>query len=270
MRRILLPSILFLGISLYALDVEVEQVLDAPPSKFGTFYDDSAAYASNGELLFMSRLAFNLFVLKNGEWKPLIEHYRTEEYNHTQEQKRRRGYNDLFNSTIPDEFVYFLSQRPLPAENYRVFVDENGKLQAEWVSQEYYDLHLAKDPKLGRMLGRGLSLRNGYKVTRPAMKDMGEGHAVLPEIVGPDGKVIFRFADNFREGFVEDTLTIAVNSDRDHVAMVISFRPEKDSLYYVGSRPWLKKLVIFKISYNSDSGSAEGVKTQELPCSGTK
>jgi hypothetical protein len=249
--------VLGFGFRVFAIDVEVEQVLDAPPSKFGTFYNDSAAYAINGELLFVGALAFNLFVLKDGKWVQLIDRYQTEEYNRVEEEKYYHGENYLYNSTIRDEFVYCVRQRPLPAENYRVFVDENGKLQAEWVSQEYYDLHFAKDPKLGRMLGRGLSLRNGYKVTRPAMKDMGEGHAVLPEIIGPDGKVIFRFADNFREGFVEDTRTIAVNPDRDHIAMVISFRPEKDSPYYVGSRPWLKKLVIFKISYNSDSGSAE-------------
>jgi hypothetical protein len=239
--------VLFLLVRVFSLDVEVEEVLDAPYSKWGTFLDDAVAYTANGELLFRSSLAFNIFVLKEETWVPLIDRYKFAAYNNI--QQRRGHYNALFNSTIPGEFVYFMVEDPYPQENYRVFVNEEDELQAEWISQEYYDSH--KFPGLGL----GFSLNNGYQIKLTRVTNSGEGWPYWPEIVDRKGTPVYRFTDGFRDGFVEDTLTITTNPARDRVSMVISFRPEKESPYYVRSRPRLKKLVIFKIIYDSDCGN---------------
>ena len=206
MKRIPVLLLLLLASRVVAITVEVEQVLDAPPTKWGTFLADSAAYASNGELLFMSSLALNLFVLKDGYWVRLVDQYRTEQYNHTEEQERSYGYNALYNSTIPGEFIYFIRQRPLPEEYYRVFVDEDGELRAEWVSQGYYDSHQTPG------LGQGLSLMDGYQVELRRVTDFGEGQAWWPDIVDSEGRLIYRITQDFRGGFVEDLWTILIIS----------------------------------------------------------
>jgi hypothetical protein len=253
MRRMFLFILaLCLCSGVFALDVEVEQVLDAPPSKFGTFYDDSATYASNGELLFESTLAFNLFVLREWQWVPLINNYNTEAYNDIQEH--RGQYNKLYDSIIPGELLYFMVEDPHPQENYRIFVNGKGELQAEWVSQEYYDSHRLRYLTGGWNVKDGPVLQDRYRVNFRDVTQTPNGHSYSPEIVDSQGRVIYRFTDGFREGFVEDIWTITSNYDLDRVAMVISFRPEKDSPYYVSSRPRLKKLVVFKITYDSDCG----------------
>ncbi|MDC7124048.1 MAG: hypothetical protein PQJ46_00675 [Spirochaetales bacterium] len=234
--------LLLVSVQVFSISVEIEQVIDAPPSRWGTYLNDSAAYAKNGELLLAGSRALNLFVLKDGQWVRLIEKYKIERYNHTEENDRFRGVNYLYNSTVPEEFVYYIEMAQFPKEHYRVFVNDEGELEAEWVSEEYFDSH--KFPGLGL----GLSLRSGYSLKITPVED---GYAgFLVDIVGKKEQFIYRFADQFRKGYMQDIGTIATTPDRDHVAMVIDFWPEEHSPYQRFGYKYVKMLVIFKINYD--------------------
>jgi len=233
--------------------VEIEQVLDAPPSRSRWFLDDSVVYTKEGTLLLLSNLAANVFILQGEEWRPLIKKYRTPEYNLFQnpEVEWWSYYSELVNSKTPDEYLFLVEQRPLPQENYRIFTDSSGEIRAEWVSREYYESH-----RDGWNLGRPwdsatrINLRNRIRLMLPRDKDGAQ--LIYPEIVDAKGEALFRVTDHFRQGFVEDFSSITVNPDLDRVAMVVSFKPEKTSPYYTPEMPRPKKLVILKIDYDKE------------------
>ena len=252
MRRFIVLVLFFVGLASagFGQVVEVEHVLDAPPKSDG-FLGDSAVYTKDGTLLFLSSLAANVFVLRGEEWVPLVREFQTPEYNLLQEPDVEwwSYYSDLVNSKKSDEYLFFVSQRPHPQENYRIYTSEDGTIRAEWVSQEYYEAN-----KDGRNLGRPwdgpwrINLRNGVRLM---LQPEGDGaHVVYPEIVDADGQTLFRVSDRFREGFVEDLRSFTINPALDRVAMVVSFRPERTSPYYTPAMPRLKKLVILKINYD--------------------
>lgn len=234
---------------LTALEVEVEQVLDGPPNPFGTFFgSDAATYASNGQLLLAFSNGFNLFVLEGDQWIPLINEYKTPEYDRQQEQDRYRGVVHLYNSKIPGEFLYFVQQRPLPKEHYRIFVDQSGEIQAEWVSEEYYDSHLKRYLSRGWSLENGMQLQDGVRIElTPLERGL---QAYWPDIVDCEGNMLYRFTDEFSEAFVENVLTITANPSLDKVAMVISFTEEIEGDFAVLRTVRHRKLVIFKLSYD--------------------
>ena len=118
MRRFIVLVLFFVGLASagFGQVVEVEHVLDAPTSKFGTFYDDSAVYTKDGILLLRTDLTANVFILNGKGWIPLIKEFRTLEYNFFQEQETRNFYSELVNSKEPDEYLFLVEQRPLPQE----------------------------------------------------------------------------------------------------------------------------------------------------------
>ena len=242
--ELFLSLLLIFGTPLAALEVVVEQVLDVPTNRFGTFdASDSAVYAPNGKLLLAFHNAFNLFVLEDDQWIPLIDEYRTPEYNLHQQQDRSWGVVYLYNSKIPGEFLFYAQQRPLDREHYRVFVDQDDKIRAEWVSKEYYDTH---DPRLG--LGLGFGLRNGYRISL-TVDEIGY-QAYWPVILDRRDTVVYRFIDEFPEGFVPPSGTIATNPDRDRVSMVISYNALHDDIWTGRRIRRQDRFVIFRITYD--------------------
>ncbi|MFP4376724.1 MAG: hypothetical protein ACLFP4_06740 [Spirochaetales bacterium] len=217
-------------VSLSAMTVQVEPLLDAPGDNV-MFANSSAAYASNGQLLVRSSSPFNLFVLNDDEWVPLIDRYRTDEYNAVPENVLDRGSTTLYDSTVDGEMLYMARRADIPPEHYRVFVNDEGKLEAEWVSEEYYDAHLLRYLSRGWSIEDGLALRYGYRIETPQSTVYTSPSARVPQIVGPDGTVVYNFMEEFPDGFVEWGLSITRNPAGDQVAMVISFVPEEDSPY---------------------------------------
>ena len=259
MKRLSFVTVLLICFfsTLSAITVEVEDVLDAPENDYGTFFFPAAAYASNGQLVLKSALAFNLFVLDHGVWVRLIDRYRTEDYNNLPEGNRRGTSNSLFNSTIAGEMLYMARRGAIPPEHYRVFVNDEGQLEAEWVSQEYYETHLKFEPGFGYSLGLDRSLRYGFRIATPQSTVYTSPSARVPQIIGPDGAVVYNFMEEFPEGFVEDGLSITRNPAGDRVAMVISFEPEEDSPYYRPSSPRVLMMAIFRIDYGEVATEAE-------------
>ena len=258
MKRLSFVTVLLICFfsTLSAITVEVEDVLDAPENDYGTFFFPAAAYASNGQLVLKSALAFNLFVLDHGVWVRLIDRYRTEDYNNLPEGNRRGTSNSLFNSTIAGEMLYMARRGAIPPEHYRVFVNDTGQVEAEWVNEEYYNAHLKVDLVLGLSIGLDNSLRYGYRIATPQDPVSASPSARIPQIVGPYGEVVYNFMAEFPDGFVEYGLSITRNSAGDRVAMVISFRPRENSPYYRPTSPRVMMMAIFRIHYGEAATAA--------------
>ncbi|AHC14391.1 hypothetical protein [Salinispira pacifica] len=239
----------FLTAPLTALEVEVEQILDVPPNSLGTFSSsDAAAYASNDQLLLAFSNGFNLFVLEDNQWIPLIDEYRTPQYNNQRLLEQSYGVVYLYNSITSGEFLYYAQIGMIAKEYYRVFVDESGEVQAELVNKEYYDSHLLRYLSRGWSLENGMQLLNGLRIELTPL-EMGL-QAYWPDIVDAEGNKVYRFTDEFSEAFVEDILTITANPSLDRVAMVISFTKECEEAYLKPQTERFRKLVIFKLSYD--------------------
>ena len=236
-----------------AITVEIEWVLDTPPEKIGAYGVVSTAFTDNGELIVVSNNGLNIYVLKDSQWYPLIESYKTEIYNMIREQRMKdnqygRGYNGLVDSNVNGEFLYYICTHSYPQENYRIFMDSSGTIRAEWVSQEYFEEHQTVKFSYKGNFESGYELQYGIRIKFTLDKD--GTNMLYPEIVDADGQTLFRVSDRFREGFVEDLRSFTINPALDRVAMVVSFRPERTSPYYTPAMPRLKKLVILKINYD--------------------
>jgi hypothetical protein len=258
MKRASLAAFLLVcaTIPVIAISVDVEAVLEAP-GDFTMFLNPAAAYGPNGQLLVKSVLAFNLFVLDDDDWVQLIDRYRTDEYNVIPDGNRNRGVNWLYNSTVEGEMLYKARRGALEPEHYRVFVNDDEELQAEWVSKEYYDAHLLRYLSRGWSLEEGLALLYAYRIETPQDPISASPEALLPQIVGRDGAVAYEFMEEFPDGFVEDWLSITRNTAGDRVAMAISFIPAQDSPYY---RPNFRRttlMAIFSIDYGDAATRVE-------------
>ena len=244
--------ILFLFVNkIFTISVEIEQVLNSPSTKWGNFFDDSAAYASNGKLIFMSRLALNVFVLNNGNWERLIMEYKTESYNYLEEQKYLRADNSIYDSIIPGEFLYKIEKPQTPAEYYRIYINPNNVFRSVCVNRNYFESNNAQYLSRGWSINEGTILKRGFKVELTQVPDTGEGYQYWPDIVDSEGNLVYRITQDLNLGFVEDIMTITTNPEKTRVAMVVSFKPEKSSPYYLSNYRFQKKLVIFKIDYDS-------------------
>jgi hypothetical protein len=243
----LLILLVYLGVVLSAcgaveVNVEVEQVLDAPPGRWSWFSGDHAAYAPNGKLIVANPNAFNVFMLEGEQWVPLIDEYRTEAYNLQQQQDRYWGVVRLFNSSIDGEFLYSVKIADVPAEHYRIFVDADGELQAKWVSKAYFEEYSLGYLLRGWSIEEGLGLKHDFRITLNPVEEAAQ--AYWPDLLNTEGNAVYRFTDGFRQGFVEDVLSITRNLAGDRVAMVIAFYPEEESPHQV------RKMVIFRINYD--------------------
>ena len=243
MKKLLILIFIIACIKIYSIEIEIENVLDAPKNNFGGFLDDRIVFLEDGTFVLESNLSSNVFILKNKQWIKLINEYKTPEYNSILDPNPI--FTQLYYSKNHGEILYTIRKRKFPQENYRIFLDEKYNIKIESVDKEYLDL---KKTVWGN--SEELLLKNGYRLDIK----QGENHPQeeLPRVINNNGEIIYSITDDFKSGFVQFGWSIAVSPAKDKISMIVSFIPEKDSPYYSKAFRVVDKLVILKITYDED------------------
>lgn len=248
MKRLLVILLLISAtVNVNSLTVYVEQILDAPQDWNGqsTFLGDRLLFLRNGDLLISDTNASNLFTLIEGKWEPLIEAYHLDDYNKLQERKMgSRGNILIFDSCIPGEYFLSIRARPLPAEYYRIYVNERGEAKTELVDERYYKSHqkvYASPPKLEEETTHELSLNKGYILELKPDDERGMMFSV--KIKDKKGNVVYQVDEYFLNGRMQTIGYAAVNPAMDKIALIITYCPTEGSSY-------IDRLVILKLNYD--------------------
>ncbi len=139
MKKILVILLFLLVIpKIFSISVEIEFMLDPPENEYFIF-SDSLFYMPNGELVVDISYAFNLFVLRDGNWVTLITEYREEVFNTN--ALGSYGSTIIYLSETDGEYFFERQGNAGELEYYRIFVNEEGETAAQWVSEEYFEEH---------------------------------------------------------------------------------------------------------------------------------
>lgn len=233
---------------LHAIDVEVDRVIE-PPEGIKSMHRSGLEYVLDGTLLLFSGLTFNLYVLEDDGWKPLIEHF---QYPSTEgalfPNDQAFSYNvSLSNSIIDYEYLYRIQHRgdESKSEYYRVHLDGDGEVVASLVDQRYFDSH--------RMLPTpyefdpDFTLLCGHELFYP---DPPPDQTFRYQLGTRDsnGDIAYPFMIEFPKAFFVRGNAAVIHPQKHEIAMALSFL--RDEWF-----PWERiitddLIVLFRISCN--------------------
>lgn len=179
--------------------VEISRVVPHPVERAAFNLGDSIVFIDDDTLVYSSTLTKRVYELRPSGWVDLLGAFDNPIYNigvHDDEAGWRTRI-DFVQSTHRNEYLHQIRRHGYPSEYHRVFVGEDGRVEAEDVDQAYYDRHATQPPAIAESvsLSGGLQLERGTSERNPLSGSL--------QIVAENGEIVFDAMSVSANSFLE-------------------------------------------------------------------